>query len=39
MFGTRWKLFRVFGIPISVEVTWLIILVRSDGRMEGYLTT
>lgn len=26
MFGTRWRLFRVFGIPISLDISWLIIL-------------
>jgi len=26
MFGTRWRLFRMMGIPISVDASWLIIL-------------
>jgi Zn-dependent protease len=26
MFGARWKLFRLLGIPISVDAGWLIIL-------------
>ncbi len=26
MFGSRWRLFRLFGIPISVDASWLIIL-------------
>jgi Zn-dependent protease/CBS domain-containing protein len=26
MFGARWQLFRLFGIPISVDVSWIIIL-------------
>jgi Zn-dependent protease/CBS domain-containing protein len=26
MFGTRWRLFRLLGIPISVDLSWLIIL-------------
>jgi Zn-dependent protease len=26
MFGTRWQLFRFFGIPIGVDPSWLIIL-------------
>ncbi len=26
MFGTRWKLFRLLGIPVSVDVSWLLIL-------------
>jgi Zn-dependent protease len=26
MFGTRWRLFRLLGIPINVDPSWLIIL-------------
>jgi Zn-dependent protease len=26
MFGTRWRLFRLLGIPLSLDATWLIIL-------------
>jgi Zn-dependent protease/CBS domain-containing protein len=26
MFGKRWRLFRLLGIPISVDASWLIIL-------------
>jgi len=26
MFNTRWRLFRLLGIPISVDASWLIIL-------------
>lgn len=26
MFGTRWQLFRLFGIPIRIDASWLIIL-------------
>src|SRR5690348_8284918 len=26
MFGARWRLFRLLGIPISVDASWLIIL-------------
>ncbi len=26
MFANRWQLFRLYGIPISVDVSWLIIL-------------
>jgi Zn-dependent protease len=26
MFGTRWQLFRLAGIPISIDASWLIIL-------------
>jgi Zn-dependent protease/CBS domain-containing protein len=27
MFGTRWRLFRLLGIPIAVDASWLVILV------------
>lgn len=27
MFGKRWRLFRLLGIPVSVDVSWLLILV------------
>jgi Zn-dependent protease/CBS domain-containing protein len=26
MFGTRWRLFRLLGIPVSVDLSWLLIL-------------
>ena len=26
MFGTRWRLFRLLGIPVSADASWLIIL-------------
>jgi Zn-dependent protease/CBS domain-containing protein len=26
MFGNRWRLFRLLGIPISVDASWLVIL-------------
>jgi hypothetical protein len=26
MFGTRWRLFRLLGIPINLDASWLIIL-------------
>jgi Zn-dependent protease/CBS domain-containing protein len=26
MFGTRWRLFRLLGIPVSVDLSWLFIL-------------
>jgi Zn-dependent protease/CBS domain-containing protein len=26
MFGTRWRLFRLLGIPVSVDASWLVIL-------------
>jgi Zn-dependent protease len=26
MFGKRWQLFRLYGIPISVDLSWLVIL-------------
>src|SRR5438128_541545 len=27
MFGARWRLFRLLGIPIYLDVSWIIILV------------
>lgn len=27
MFGTRWRLFRLLGIPVSLDLSWLIVLV------------
>jgi Zn-dependent protease len=26
MFGTRWRLFRLLGVPVSLDASWLIIL-------------
>src|SRR5262249_11001186 len=26
MFGKRWRLFRLLGIPVSVDVSWLLVL-------------
>ena len=27
MFGNRWRLFRLLGIPINLDASWIIILV------------
>jgi hypothetical protein len=27
MFGKRWRLFKLLGIPIHLDASWLIILV------------
>jgi Zn-dependent protease/CBS domain-containing protein len=27
MFGTRWRLFRLMGIPISLDASWIVILL------------
>jgi Zn-dependent protease/CBS domain-containing protein len=27
MFGARWRLFRLLGIPISLDISWIIILI------------
>ncbi len=35
MFGTRWRLFRLFGIPISVSPSWLVILALLTWTMAG----
>ena len=31
MFGTRWRLFRMLGIPISLDASWLIIRLAQPG--------
>ena len=40
MFGNRWRLFRLLGIPISVDASWLIILAPPDpesgNRVSGH---
>jgi len=44
MFGTRWRLFRLLGIPVSLDTSWLIILAlltlslaqRFPGLMKRY---
>ena len=33
MFGARWRLFRLLGIPIYLDITWLIILVLLTGSL------
>ncbi len=33
MFSTRWRLFRLLGIPIYLDLTWLIILVLMTGTL------
>jgi len=33
MFGTRWRLFRLLGIPIYLDLTWLIILILLTGTL------
>jgi Zn-dependent protease/CBS domain-containing protein len=39
MFGTRWRLFRLAGIPISLDVSWLIILALITFTLrEGFAT-
>jgi Zn-dependent protease/CBS domain-containing protein len=35
MFGARWRLFCLLGIPIYIDVTWLIILVLVTGSLMG----
>jgi Zn-dependent protease/CBS domain-containing protein len=35
MFGTRWRLFRLAGIPISLDVSWLIILALIVWSLTG----
>jgi Zn-dependent protease/CBS domain-containing protein len=33
MFGARWRLFRLLGIPIYLDITWVIILVLVTGTL------
>src|SRR6516165_4940947 len=35
MFGTRWQLFRLLGIPISLDASWLIILALLTWTLIG----
>jgi Zn-dependent protease/CBS domain-containing protein len=35
MFGARWRLFRLLGIPIYLDVSWVIILVLVAGSLMG----
>jgi Zn-dependent protease/CBS domain-containing protein len=39
MFGTRWQLFRLSGIPISVDASWLIILALLTWTMGRLFAT
>jgi Zn-dependent protease/CBS domain-containing protein len=33
MFGTRWRLFHLLGIPIYLDITWVVILVLVTGSL------
>jgi Zn-dependent protease/CBS domain-containing protein len=35
MFGTRWRLFRLLGIPISLDASWLIIIALLTLSLAG----
>src|SRR5260370_37027735 len=35
MFGNRWRLFRLLGIPINVDASWIIILVLIAWSLGG----
>lgn len=35
MFGNRWRIFRVLGIPVSVDASWLVILALLTMSMSG----
>ena len=39
MFANRWQLFRLYGIPISVDVSWLVILALITLTIAGSLPT
>jgi Zn-dependent protease/CBS domain-containing protein len=38
MFGMRWRLFRLFGIPIGVDASWLIILALLTWTLINFFT-
>jgi len=38
MFGKRWQLFRLLGIPIYLDISWLIILVLLTGTLMGHFS-
>jgi Zn-dependent protease/CBS domain-containing protein len=38
MFGTRWQLFRLLGIPIYLDISWLIILLLVTGTLTGHFS-
>lgn len=37
MFGTRWPLFRLLGIPVAIDASWLIILALLTTTLAGAL--
>jgi Zn-dependent protease len=39
MFGARWRLFRLAGIPISLDASWLVILALITWTLRGYFET
>lgn len=36
MFSSRWRLFRLFGIPISLDLSWLVILALVTWSLARY---
>jgi Zn-dependent protease/CBS domain-containing protein len=38
MFGVRWQLFRLLGIPISLDPSWLIILALLTATLSGHFS-
>jgi Zn-dependent protease len=38
MFGKRWQLLRLVGIPIYIDITWLIVLVLVTGNLVSVFT-
>ncbi len=38
MFGLRWRLFRLFGIPINIDLSWLIILALLTWTLVSFFT-
>ncbi len=38
MFGARWQLFRLLGIPVRVDASWLIIVALLSWTLVAYFT-
>jgi len=38
MFGARWRGFQLFGIPLYLDLSWLLILVLMTGSLMGVYT-
>jgi Zn-dependent protease len=38
MFSARWQLFRLLGIPIYLDISWLLVLVLLTGTLTGHFS-